>query len=187
MQNNIIRLARLFTKAILVICITFFVCFAGIIIHSQFSPNTYEKVEVTRSFKAGFGVSMEYHPDDKKISNEAIMLNDLNAGMVWWLLIRTILFFGLMLLVLFRVLAVLKSVNSLNTFYDGNVHHFQFMAKLGLATVIISCFNFYNTDVASDINFTLPFGPAAFMLACLVMAEVFKEGKQLVEDKNMII
>ncbi|MEL6358068.1 MAG: hypothetical protein AAFQ37_14180, partial [Bacteroidota bacterium] len=65
--------------------------------------------------------------------------------------------------------------------------HLRFIGRLGLLIVIISAFNFYAGAGEVQFHFTIPFLPLLFSVGSFVLAQIFTQGKALVEDKNLII
>ncbi|MEZ4826424.1 MAG: hypothetical protein R3C61_09035 [Bacteroidia bacterium] len=61
------------------------------------------------------------------------------------------------------------------------------MGGWGFAIVGLGWFNFYYQNQAFDLHFTLPVYPLIFAVSCFVMAEIFAEGKNLLEDKEFIV
>lgn len=189
MKNDpIIKYAIALSKTVLWLCYIFFTAFIVMLIHWHFNPEGYGNVDVTNSFKAGFGVSdIKVYTGEKSQKAGEIMFSKLNHIMVYWLLLRASFFFGLTVAIIRRIVHILQSMKDISTFYHANINHFQTMAKYGFIVFFISCFNFSYINGEFDFHFTIAFGPLLFAMACLVLAAVFKEGKRLLEDQNMII
>lgn len=85
------------------------------------------------------------------------------------------------------MIEIFNSIIDLETFYDGNIKAFKKLVVLGLVVSVIAAFNFGFADGETMWNFTIPFRPLIYTSICLVMSEVFKEGKNLLEESRSII
>ena len=185
-KNHIIKGAITLSYVLATFLVLLFGAMIFALIHSHFQPERYQQVIINDSFKAGWSQSNFYicqdcaQPDD-------IVLGSLSSGMKGWLAIRNTLLFGISLLIIRRVLQILRSVKNIQTFYAGNIDHFRALAYYGVFIFLLGTFNFLYLDGHITWYFKLPLGPLGFSAACLVLAEVFKEGKLLLEDKNAII
>lgn len=76
---------------------------------------------------------------------------------------------------------------SKNTIINGNIQHFRKLALYGGLTFLLSSFNLSPLGGKWTFHLALAFGPLLFTVACLVLAEVFREGEALEEDKASIV
>ncbi len=188
MNNQIIRVAFLLSKGVMVLAIVLFFVFVAAVIHWHFDPTFYSRVDVSNCFRPGYGVNdIIYYPASKSLPSDAILLSNLNHMMVYWLLLRGAFFVFLTVAILRKVILILQSLQNTRTFYIGNIGHFRSIASLAFLGFIMSCFNFSYLDNGLQFSFTIAFGPLLLAVASLVLAEIFKEGSQLMEDKNLII
>lgn len=151
-------------------------------------PQAVSMIDVSGSFDPGYGINeINFHLDKERIPSNAILLSDLNAVMVCWLLLRGSFFFAISLFVIHKVIDVLKRVRQIKTFYIDNIQRFKTISRILFIGFIVSCFNF--SYIAGDfrLGLTIAWSPLLFSMASLVLAEIFKEGKELLEDKNMIV
>lgn len=183
-RNRIIRVATWCTWGILAVSLLFFISFLGILVHWHINPVFYNNWYIEGGFQAGMN-SLNLVISDIEITG--IPLGKLSPGMMYWIFFRTALIIVLSMAATWKMLKVLKSIGSLNTFYVNNIIAFRRLALIGLIISFISFFNFYSTEGSTQWHLTLPFGPLLFASACLVLSEVFKEGKHLLEDSNSII
>lgn len=187
-RNKILYFARFLTRFILILCFLFFTILVITIIYWHADPKAFSNVDVTHSFKAGFGVNnIRILFPAVQASSGTILLSDLNHAMIYWLFIRASLFLLLATFIIKRILLILKSIHNLTTFYSRNIRHFQEIASYAFLAFLLSCFNFSYLEGQFNLSIDLPFAPLSFAVSALVLAEIFKEGKQLLEDQNMII
>ncbi|MEZ4772648.1 MAG: DUF2975 domain-containing protein [Bacteroidia bacterium] len=184
--NRTIQMAIWVTNGVMLLFILFFAGFAGILLHWHINPEAYCNVEISSGFKAGFGIQ-DIRINKENLSADSLSLSQLSHVMVYWLLLRSSLFFILSLAIILRIKKILHSIRTIHTFYDENIRHFKVMGKWALAAFGLSCFNFYYQNGDFDLNFTIAFAPLLFSVACFVMKEIFTEGKNLLEDKNLIV
>lgn len=165
-----------------------FIGFIIVMSLSLFYPQAVSAVEVTDSFDPGYGINeVNIHPDKDKIPAEAILLSDLNTIMACWLLLRGSFFFAISLFVIHKVMEILKGVRQIKTFYNENIQHFKNISRIVFIGFIVSCFNFSYMAGDFKLGLTIAWSPLLFSMASLVLAEIFKEGKELLEDKNTIV
>lgn len=185
-MNKLIFYARNLCYLIYGLNLIWFTAFLGTMVFSLIQPTAFDNIVVTNIFQSGFGIA-----DFKICSNCAvetdILLSDLGAVAKLWILARVSVFFILLILGVSRVINILRSVGSREAFYAGNVSNFKRMANYGFIGAILSAFNFLQVDSSTFWHFSLPLAPLSFALACLVLAEIFKEGEALVEDRQSII
>ena len=179
--NKALKWSSILCDAIIVINILMFTVFLFFVIASLFSSQLIDGIGLTEGYKTT-GIAKF-----KLNSNDTVPINDLSLGTKIWLLLRTLVFTTLILAIVLRIKKVISSITSLRTFYEGNIKHFQILAKLGLVYAFFTSFNLTLDSENLGLFFSFPVWPLAFTLTCLVLANVFKEGKSLLDDKNSII
>lgn len=185
-DSNILKWARWLCWTIIIVGGALFLLFLFAILHSLISPESYSHVDLSEAFDPGFGINgMRIRGDNKQITLD---LAEVSVGMKIWLLIRGIIFMGVILLIARHMLKVLSSIQTLKTFYNANVTHFRRMTIYAFVGVLFSSFNFYDTPgEGAEFMFTIPFGPLAFALLLGVVTVVFKEGNRLMEDQKLFV
>lgn len=187
-RNTILRYAHSFSKGLYYLCIILFIAFFLILFTGYYSSGILPNIELKQTFEPGYGVGgLQLHFDQKDVPVNALLLKDLNKGMFFWLLIRGSFFVILTILIVRKIIAILDSVREVKTFYEQNIRYFREIGWWALIGFIMSCFNFSYLDNQFTLLFDIAWGPLAFGIGCYVLAEVFKEGKELLEDKNAII
>ncbi len=189
MENNyIINAASILSKVVLWICVLFLLVFVFILIHWHFDRSAYSSVVFLNDLPSGANIgNLKIYTGDAVPKPGDLLLSELHPIMIYWLLLRALVFFGLTIGIVIHVNRILTSIKNIDTFYEGNIIQFQKMARLGFILFVLSCFNFSYINGISDFHISIAFGPLLFAVSCLVLAEVFKAGKRLLEDKNMII
>lgn len=186
MKNKFLKTFSVFLEIFRIIYIAAFALFLAVMVHWHFSPNTYNRVDVSSAFQAGSAnASFELKADVNDPS--VIPLGSLSYGMAWWLLVRSFLFFVLGLSIIHRIQGITRSIASLQTFYQGNIHHFRKIARLCFIMAFFSFFNFYAAEGDLQFDLGIPFITLLAALGSLLMAGIFKEGMHLAQDKELIV
>ncbi|MEO1053128.1 MAG: DUF2975 domain-containing protein [Bacteroidota bacterium] len=186
--NTVIKLAIGLSRCIMGVCIFAVVLSLTVTVHWHFSKGYYDHIEVSQTFKAGFGMGDVQVLLPHHVRHEGmIMLSDLNNYLFYWLLVRAMVFVALVFLIVRSILQVLHSMKSVRTFHEGNIKHFRRISLFSFIATLFSVFNFGLIRGELMIYLDLPFGPLLFALGAYVMAEVFKEGKLLLEDQQLMI
>ncbi|MBO3697752.1 DUF2975 domain-containing protein [Roseivirga sp. E12] len=185
-MNKTISYAKNLCYLIYGLNIIIFVIFLGAMTYSLIQPQALDNVIITDSVKSGVGFGNVKICSACSVEGD-VLLSDINTFSKLWLLARGSAFFLILFLVVNRILRILRSVASREAFYGGNIQNFKKMATYGFIATVISTFNFFYLHGIAQWHFTLPLAPLSFAIGCLVLAEVFKEGESLVEDKESII
>ncbi len=187
MRNRILRLGKIFTRIILITVLVMASGFLIVVIHWHFSPESYSSVKLNNGFKAGFGVGgFEWNTTELSEDPTGLFLNQLKPLMMYWLFFRAMVFSVILVLVFKKLISILNSIESLSTFYDSNISGFR---SIGKYMAVASVFSFFNISHIDDwnIHFVIPWVPLIICLWAYILAEVFSEGKTLLEDKNLIV
>jgi hypothetical protein len=175
------------SKIVFGLCAFLILLLTGIIFYWHFNPVAFSRVAMIAPFDAGFGMGNIELIDSAETTGDAVVLSDLSAAMMYWVYIRSVFFLGITLFMAWKIIAVLQSIEKLETFYTDNIQHFKVLAKLGFIAFAVSCANFGYVNGELKLSLTLALGPLLFSVACLILSEVFREGKALLEENNMIV
>ncbi len=92
-----------------------------------------------------------------------------------------------MLVVLFNffgsLLKIIRSIDSLKTFAEGNIKAFK---NVSLYAFIIFCLQLIEI-LPGKISFTIHFEPLLVSAFAFILAEVFREGHQLMKDNELTV
>jgi len=187
-RNKILYYSDLLATGVYYLILFLFLVFLAFIASSYFIPEALAPVTLNNPFNPGYGtVGLQLHPSVKNVPENAFQLSDLNGAMLAWMIIRQAFFVWITILIIKRIKKVIKSVEALKTFYQENIKHFKQIAKLAFVGFVFSCFNFSYIDGDFSFRLKIIWGPLILSMLCLLLTEIFKEGKQLLEDKNSII
>ena len=187
MKNKILNISSFLLKVSFWVIILLLGGYLAMVIHWHFSPETYSNLIVTEGFQAGFGgIKLRYCSECNPTGSD-LFFKELGSGMVYWSLIRLVLFSVPVLMIIKRFQKILQSLQARDTFYADSIQLFRTIASLGFVLTLLSSFNFLTLNGNTEFFFTVPFGPLLFSFGCLVLSEVFREGSGLVEDKKSIV
>lgn len=181
-RNNILRYGNLLARIVYWGTVLILIVLSVSLVILLISPEVFSSVRLVDATDAGFGLGTF-----KSGSAEGIAMSELTTGMIFWLYFRGIFFAGITLLIARKVLAVLSSIEQLKTFYSGNIEHFRDLARIGFIAFLFSCVNAGYINGVLNLGFTLAFGPLIFSVSCLVLSEVFREGRNLLKENEMIV
>lgn len=131
--------------------------------------------------------------DDCTDSGLSVHVNRLGLGMLFWIFIKMTAALGLMFMITGEVISILKNFKNLGTFYEGNIRSFRRIGIWALLLAGLYAFRYLTyssedgTVVFDRLMLNIPFDLIALSLGGFVLAEVFKEGKLLQEDKESIL
>ncbi len=183
-KNKIIQVSIWLTRSVIFLIGLALLLFTVLVIHWHFDKTFYQHWYLKNEFNAGLD-SLAIHISGKE--SIGISLSELNNIMMYWLLLRNVVIMILVVIILFKVVRFLKSVRKVKTFYDENIRTFQVIARISFLLAAISFVNFGTVDGVTTTHFMLPYRPLLFAFGALVLSEVFKEGKALLEDSKSII
>jgi len=187
-RNHVIEAALFLCKIIFIVCVVMLSTFTIVLVYWYVDPSVFSRVDVTHNFGGGFGLDgFRVYTEGQVPPADGLMLSQLSLLMVCWLYVKAAFFTTIVLLILRRITRILKSIHSIQSFYQENIAHFKAMAQYGFIAFAISCFDFMYWQDQFTISLNFAWGPLAFAVACLVLAEVFKEGRDLLEDQKSIV
>lgn len=185
-KNKTLRFAAIFLQIGEILLLSLTILFVGVLVYSLFQPDAFLHLAVRDAHRPGFGIA-HFKVASGGLENGYVLLKDFSQSMKGWLLLRGISQMGLTFFIIRILRRIVTSVQSNATFYEGNIQYFKRMSFYGAGIVLISSFNLLIQAEGTHLSLTIPFAPIAFTLGCLILAEIFQEGKILLEDKNSII
>lgn len=183
MNNRILQAAHLLVRFTLLLVVAVYIAIVLVVVYWHIAPEAFAEWYIMHPFHAGSAAFLLQHGPHA----DGMTLTDLGHGLVYWLVLRTTCFFVLAVLALRRVLRIVDSVRTAQTFYASNITHFRHLAWIGFLYAALSAFNVGMIAGESVVHFKLPFVPLLFALGCLVLAEIFREGERLRQDSESII
>jgi hypothetical protein len=130
---------------------------------------------------------------DCQDSGLTVHINRLDFNMLLWIFLKLTAIMTLIFMINRELMKVLRNFKSLGTFYEGNIKSFR---KIGLWFALLAVLyafrylTYFNEDgkhAYDHVMYNVPFGLVALALGSYLLSEVFKEGRQLQEDKESIL
>lgn len=187
-RNRILSLSKTACRFIKWLCIVLIALLTLGLFYWLIAPEQLSEINVSPGLDTGYGLSgFDLMDSDDSTDTVIVSLSELSGFMAGWIFLRNIFFLGITILIVRKIMSVLTSIDEVKTFYGSNIQHFRDLSLLGFIAFIASAVNFSYIAGSMQITVGLVPGPLLFSLACLVLAEVFREGKILLEENNMII
>lgn len=192
-KNKLLNIAIIICKSIRIFYFLIFILLTGFFIHFQISPETYKEANFNYKNSSNFVIikstSWKAHDangvvlEDKKvfrldkISKSSLYINYMKLGAVLLFIFLSTKEFQ----------KIMESVKNLKTFHTNNAASFRKIGKyLFVIFLLISFVNVqFQQGGKSGIHIQLT--PLILMLIAFIMAEIFKEGNLLQEDKDLTI
>jgi len=90
-------------------------------------------------------------------------------------------------LIINELIKVIQSIRSLDTFKEKNILAFRRMASIFIALFFIHVFSLTQTEEQFSFSLSLPLQYLLGVIACYILAEIFKEGNRLMEENQLTI
>lgn len=186
---NTLRFFILLCKFVYIIIAATAICVTVIFIHLQIDPQYYSRWNaalLTQNGILSYRVFERWHTD---LSREDTLLSFDRIKKIS-LYINYLKIMGILSLIFLTVkefLNIIKSVKSIETFHQRNILSFQKMYKYQFVIFILSSVTIINAQEANFYSYSLQFTPIILSLAALIMAEIFKQGNQLLEENQLTI
>jgi len=168
---------------LLILFASVFICGIG---YTLVQADAFPQLVINDLFDAGYGLGgIKWCAS---CTGERFMhFSDVQLTMKLWLLLRATLFFALAFLIVLALKKVLLSIRDTATFYRANYRSFSAIGNYGFMISFLSAFNFYVQGDQSHFNLSIPFLELGFSLGSWVLADIFWEGKLLLDDNQSII
>ncbi len=82
---------------------------------------------------------------------------------------------------------ILKSVRKLKTFHQTNVTAFKKIGNYCLFVGALSVFSYWEFGDVAKVSFSIPFNILFIALISFILAEIFKEGNNLMEENKLTV
>lgn len=185
MNKKVLFYSIWITKILFVLCSFLILTISGLLVYWHFDPAYFDNWYLMSPFNAG---TANMHLQlSVPVPKSGYSLNEMTAGTVYWLWLRTCIFAGLVLWAQVIILRILSSVKDRKTFYTSNISHFKKLGSIGVFYALLATFNFGSIGGTTSVYFSIPFLPIVFAAGCYVLAIVFEEGNSLQEDANSIV
>jgi hypothetical protein len=183
-KNNLLNAAIVICKVLQSAYILVFVVLTAFFIHIQVDKEFYKDKAVTiNKTSISYTASNTIDSDD----NIKLKLDQMTTTSLYVTYFRYSCLLILLFLSIREFKKIMKSVQSLKTFRNDNVKSFRRIGQYVFVYFLLSSFYSYQFNEVGYSGFALSFTPLIVMLLAFIMAEIFKEGNLLLEDKELTI
>lgn len=198
-----LHIAQIFFKILMGLSVIGILFILVVFIHSEFSPQTYNKVIVNKeNYNLSYNINTPPAPatydEYKKSNNENIYYNKLSSVSKVILIIRIIISLIFTFLIINQLLNFINSVKNYSTFYGNNSKYFQKMGKyfsilllfqilFSQKTYTIVFPDYAHTYLFIEFNLTPYIFLGGSLILCLIISQVFKEGEQLRIENDLTV
>ncbi|PWJ57089.1 Protein of unknown function (DUF2975) [Dyadobacter jejuensis] len=186
---NTLEFSVLLCKSLYILIALMAIGATVIFIHLQMDPLYYTRWNVSFLTQKGilsYSFFESWHTDHTK-ANSLIALDKIKVTSLYFNYLQIIGILTLIFLTVKEFLKVIESVKLIETFHQRNILSFQKMCKYLFVIFILSSITIVNAQEANLYSYSLRFTPIILSLAALIMAEIFKQGNQLLEENQLTI
>ena len=158
-------------------------------VYWHINPEYFSKYNLApNSYKPGFGFSytpgwVNLNPTEK----DPFVLSKLTHSGLYFIYFQISATLILTFLSLKEGLNIVSSVKLMETFRSKNIVSFQKIARYQFFIFILSSFIVVSAKDAHYHSFHIAFMPLGYMVIAYVLAEIFKEGKDLHEENQLTV
>lgn len=182
-KNNLLNLALIICKVLQSVYILGFILLTILFIHVQIDGEFYkDKIISIEKKHIGYNTSVSAESQD-----EGVTLDEMSTASLYVNYLK----YSALLLLFFMAIKefqnVIKSVQNRATFQNENFKSFRRIGQYTFIYFLVDSFYTYEFNTIGHRGFTISFTPLILMLVAFIMAEIFKEGSLLLEDKELTI
>lgn len=183
-RNNLLKGAIFICKGMQTLLIFIFCILTLLFIHIQVDSTFYkDKIVNIDKSEINYNSSREIILKD----NPILTLDQMTTSSLYITYIRYSAMLALFFLSVGEFKKIMKSVQSINTFRIDNVKSFRRIGQYAIIYFFVSSFYSYEFNEIGYTGFRVSFAPFILALFAFIMAEIFKEGNLLLEDKELTI
>ena len=165
----------------------------GLFVHFQISPWIYEDVDFTNNLdRTGVILrtfnSYKIHEDGKvPTDSEVFAIDELTMGSLYFNYIKVALVVVLGFLCVKEFQKVIESVKGIKSFQRRNVSSFRRIGKYLVVIFFLLSYSSFTFQQGGMSGFYLSFDLLVLSLLAFIMAEIFKEGNNLLEENELTV
>lgn len=191
-KNTLLNIAIVICKFLRLFYFIIFLILTGLFIHFQVSPSSYENVDFkTKLNDNGIimgSTSYKIHVDGKSPDDsDVFVLNKLKLSSLYFNYLKFNAFLLLIYLCVKEFQKVIDSVKKIKTFQKVNVSSFKKIGKYLLIISVLMGYSSFTFQGGGKSGFHIYFTPLVLSLLAYIMAEIFKEGNNLLEEYKLTV
>jgi hypothetical protein len=192
-KNILLNIGVIICKFLRLFYIVIFLILTGIFVHYQISPSTYQNVDFDSKVNStGFTLkkssSYKIHVDGKlPKDSEVFTFDKLKYSSLYFNFIKFTIVMLLSYLCVKEFQRVIESVKKIKAFQKRNISSFRRIAiYLSIIFLLVSYWSF-SFEQGGTSGFYFYFEPLILALLAYIMAEIFKEGNDLLEENKLTV
>ncbi|WP_299063400.1 DUF2975 domain-containing protein [uncultured Polaribacter sp.] len=194
-KNKLLNIAIAACKCIQIFYVLMFIALTALFVHVQISPESYKKNHFGQNISSGinfgnsihFGKYKSWKIDSKADDKEVFTLNKLKTSSLYFI------YFKLSAILIFIFLAIrefqkiMQSAKNHKTFQENNIKSFRKIGKYIFIIFLLTSFEILEFQQGGKSGIRIEFTSLILMLISFIMAEIFKEGNLLQQEKDLTI
>lgn len=186
---NMLRFPVLLCKGLQILIVFAAISVTAIFIHLQIDPQYYARWDARLLSSNGILTHSVFESWNTGNSNDATFLSfdKIKTLSLYCNYLQIIAILFLMFITVQELLNIIRSVIQTETFRQRNILSFQRMQKYLFIIFILSSVTSIDAQQASFHSYSLQFTPLILSMTALIMAEIFKQGNQLLEENQLTI
>lgn len=187
-KNTLLNIANFLCQFYKVIIGIAIIITTTIFIHFQFDRDSYEewKIEQPES-DSPIRYETTKVVGSSPIGDQKLKLSNWRIGSLYFSYLKFIAILILNYLIISQFGRVLKSVRTLETFHQTNVEAFRKIGYYSLVIAGLSTFNYWAFGDYVKSSFSISVNTLLLSLLAFILAEIFKEGNNLMEENQLTI
>jgi hypothetical protein len=179
MNNKILQVARALTWVLLIgTGLIALISLIGMILW----PLQLEFMDNLRVMQNGRGFTFTTEP-----GVEGTPMREFKPAPFYFLCGKILLIATILYLILRVALSIIQSISNLDTFRHENVSSFRKIGMLFLAWMVVDIPSLAHSGDSFTLTMQLTFSYAIYALICFILAEIFSEGNNLMEEQKLTI
>jgi len=187
-KNTLLNIANFLCQFYKVLIAMVIIITTAIFIHFQFDRDSYNewKIEQPES-DSPIRYETTNLVGENPIGDQKLKLSDWRIASLYFSYLKFIAILILNYLIITQFGRVLKSVRKLKTFHQTNVEAFRKIGYYCLLITGLSTFNYWAFNDYTKSSFSISINILLLSLIAFILAEIFKEGNNLMEENKLTI
>ncbi|MCM4160538.1 DUF2975 domain-containing protein [Antarcticibacterium flavum] len=187
-RNSLLNIANFFCQLFKVIIGITIIMITAVFIHSQFEPDFYSEWKVNKpEVDSIVFIKTETSTGQIPAHEEDLRFTDWKLASLYFNYLK---FAGILFLIYLSISQfqkVLQSVRKLETFHQANVDAFKNIGYYCLLITAFSIFNYWEFGNHATTSFSVSLDILLVALIAFILAEIFKEGNNLMEENKFTV
>ncbi|TRO64458.1 DUF2975 domain-containing protein [Christiangramia sabulilitoris] len=187
-RNSLLNIANFLCQFFKIIIGVSIIIIAAFFAHFQFERDSYADLKIEEPTNNSIiRFESESIAGKEPLDFQSLRLSDWKTGSLYFTFFKVTMIMTLTYLSLNQFEKVLKSVKDLKTFHQTNVNSLRRIGYYCLLITGLSIFNYWEFGVYAKSSISISLDVLLITLLAFILAEVFKEGNNLLEENQLTI